>query len=320
MFALDLCKVIEKEIQKKINVLFDELVEKHGLDRKELQKIWEGNSTKTPTAFMKMNVKTLKEECKKRNLSLKSKKKMDYVNALLDHEKQQNRKNDSIQPSIVVPERVEESSLENQAPELVPDNEIIEPQPVEVNNPDNEIVEPQPVEVNNPDNEIIEPQPVEVNDPDNHALIDESVSNSEIENESLVPLASVSPPSNSADEVNSHVSDITFESREQVGNNQNQQVPLSVVDEVTNNQQPLASVNENLDLEELQEKINGIVKIPFHKMSVKELKKTCLGLGFDCKKKARKDFIEFLEKYEMNQQKETNFENFLVDPNQVIFE
>lgn len=303
MFALDLCKVIEKEIQKKINVLFDELVEKHGLDRKELQKIWEGNNTKTPSAFMKMNVKTLKDECKKRNLSLKSKKKMDYVNALLEHEKQQKRKNDSNQSSIVPEEPEEVSTSQNEQSELVPAEQLV------------------------PGNEIIESQPVEVlNNADDQSLFEESCPDSEVENQSLVPLLSNPPPppplppSNSHDEVNSHVSDITFESRESMRNNQNQEVPLSVADVVANQQQPLVPVNENLDLEELQEKLNGIVKVPFHKMSVKELKKSCLTFGFDCKKKARKDFIEFLEKYEMNQQKETNFENFLVDPNQVIFE
>ena len=374
MFALDLCKVIEKEVQKKINVFFDELVNKHGLDRKELQRIWEGNTEKTPTSFMKMSVKTLKEECKKRKVHVKSRKKMDFVNALLKFEKE-NKKKDSKEnptlPPVSVPENL---------------NEIVnqEVAPIDENNAENpsSVLEENDENSDNVDNSVGEV-----------SLADGSMNN----NASLMALAPsiVQPNIDPIDENNSHVSDITFEnhelniasadiplqnkesSLEQVNENPVNENPVNgdavnenpvngdavdgdAVDEDAVNQdsvnedavnqdsvnegavnqdsvdedavnqdsveqpptvqEPIEPSNESLNLDDLQEKLNSIVKVPFHKMPVKELKKRCLNLGFDCKKKTRKHFIEFLEKYEKNQQKETNFENFLVDPTQIIFE
>ena len=340
MFALDLCKVIEKEVQKKINVFFDELVNKHGLDRKELQRIWEGNTEKTPTSFMKMSVKTLKEECKKRELHVKSRKKMDFVNALLKFEKE-NKKKDSKENPTLPPASVPENLNEIVNQEVAPIDENVAEGPSFV------------LEENDENSENVENSVGEV------SLADGSMNN----NASLIALAPsiVQPNIDPIDENNSHVSDITFEnhelniassdiplqnkgsSLEGVNENPGNQNPVNgdavdedavdqdAVDEDAVNQdsveqppttiqEPIVPSNDNLNLDDLQEKLNSIVKVPFHKMPVKELKKRCLNLGFDCKKKTRKHFIEFLEKYEKNQQKETNFENFLVDPTQIIFE
>lgn len=283
MFALQLCKAIEKEVEKKIDTLFQEISSKYGIDRKELETLWKGETKNTPSSLSKKSLKDLKALCKEKHLKVKSRNKKDFVNALVAFELEAEKNNDGESNVAVVGEP----------------NEIQVPLSLDLVENENVMIEDGLLDekMNSGEESKLNVSPI-----------------SSITNISAPPVSPIS--SLSQTHLPLMVENVAIQ------NDQNEEA-LNVMEEDNSEEKtPLEHgqpQEQKLDLEKIKEDFEKISKNPTHKMSLKQLKKKCTELGFDIKKKKRNEMIDFLDAFEKSKNDEPDFESYLVDPNQNLF-
>ena len=119
-FATVLGQKIEKEVEKRMNVFYDLLVEKTSLSKSELKSLWKQTLKGTGPNYKKMKLSELKSLCVSKGIQMKSKKKQDYVTAL-ENFNQVDDENSVEEPVVHVEEpvvHVEEPEVHVEEPEV----------------------------------------------------------------------------------------------------------------------------------------------------------------------------------------------------------